>query len=219
MTATPSDRCRLMLITPPAKDGVDVAARFAEAVTGGDIASVIVAGHGMDEVSFQVLAEKIVPVAQAAGIAAIIDGDTRVAGRVGADGVHLEVGKQDLAEAVDKLQARMIVGSGGATTRDDALELGETQPDYIFFGRFGYDNKEEPHKRNLALGRWWAEVVEVPCVVLGGSDVESVAAVAATGAEFVALSAAVFGEGIDAAGAVRRANELLDAGPRFEKPA
>ncbi len=40
-----------------------------------------------------------------------------------------------------------------AKTRDDALELGEERPDYIFFGRFGYDNKPEPHQRNLSLGQ------------------------------------------------------------------
>lgn len=217
MTASPPNRCRLVLITPPAMDADAIAARFAQALSGGDVASVVVAAHGADEASLQALAERIVPAAQADGVAAIIDGDTRVAGRVGADGVHLEVGKADLADAVERLQARMIVGAGGASTRDAALELGETQPDYVFFGRFGYDTKPEPHRRNLALGAWWAEVVEVPCIVLGGSDIESVAAVAATGAEFVALSAAVFGEGIDPAGAVRRANEILDAaGVRFE---
>ena len=46
---------------------------------------------------------------------------------------------------------------------------------------------------------------------------ESVEAVAATGAEFVALSSAVFAAGVDAAAAIARTNELLDqTAPRFE---
>ncbi len=111
----------------------------------------------------------------------------------------------------------MIVGAGGATTRDDALELGEMQPDYIFFGRFGFDNKPEPHRRNLSLGAWWADVVEIPCIVLGGSELASVETVAATGVEFVALSSAVFGEGVDPRQAVREANAILDrTAPRLE---
>ena len=102
-------------------------------------------------------------------------------------------------------------------TRDDALELGETRPDYIFFGRFGYDTKPEPHSRNLSLGQWWAEMIQIPCIVMAGSDLASVVAVAATGAEFVALSSAVYGDGVDPAAAVARANALLDdAAPRFE---
>ena len=91
------------------------------------------------------------------------------------------------------------------------------RPDYLFFGRFGYDNTPEPHPRNLMLGRWWAEMIEIPCIVLAGSAIDSVEAVAATGAEFVALSSAVFADGVDAAAAIARANALLDeTAPRFE---
>jgi thiamine-phosphate pyrophosphorylase len=111
----------------------------------------------------------------------------------------------------------MMVGTGGAKTRDDALELGELRPDYIFFGRFGYDNKPEPHPRNLSLGQWWADVIQIPCIVMAGSDITLVEAVAATGAEFVALSSAVFADGVDPKMAVASANALLDeTAPRFE---
>ena len=116
----------------------------------------------MDEASFQAFAERIVPIAQAAGIAAIIADDTRIAGRVKADGIHIEGGKAALAEAIEASRRKMMVGAGGAKTRDDALELGEERPDYIFFGRFGYDNKPEAHQRNLSLGGWWAEMIEIP---------------------------------------------------------
>ena len=69
----------------------------------------------------------------------------------------------------------------------------------------------------IALGSWWAEMIEIPCIVMAGSEIESVAAVATTGAEFVGLSAAVFGAGADARDRVRAANELLDrVAPRFE---
>ncbi len=215
-TETPA-RCRLVLIAP--KGAAPQA--LADALSGGDVASLILPQWDMDEAAFQALAESIVPAAQAAGVAVMIAGDVRIAMRARADGVHFEGGKQELADIVDKHQARLMVGTGGATTRDDALELGETRPDYIFFGRFGYDLKPEPHPRNLKLGRWWAEMVALPCIVLGGAEISSVVEVAATGADFVALSAAVFGPGIEPAiepaGAVARANALLDAeAPRFE---
>lgn len=61
-------------------------------------------------------------------------------------------------------------------------------------------------------------MIEIPCIVMAGSDIASVEAVAATGVEFVALSSAVFGEGIDPREAVARANALLDeTAPRFEE--
>lgn len=211
---TPPNRCRIVLIAPP---GVG-AERLATAFTGGDVASLILPRNGLDDAAFQALAEKVMPAAQAAGAALIVEGDTRIAGRVRADGIHIESGKADLAEAVERFQDKMAVGAGGAKTRDEALELGEERPDYIFFGRFGYDTQAEPHPRNINLGRWWAEMIEIPCIVMAGSDIASVEAVAATGAEFVAASAAVFAEGVDPRAAVARANDVLDrTAPRFEE--
>jgi thiamine-phosphate pyrophosphorylase len=210
---TPPNRCRIVLIAPP---GI-AAAPVLAALDGGDVASLILPQYDMDEASFQALAEKIVPAAQAGGIAVIIAGDTRIAGRVQADGLHVEVKAAELAQTIEDFQAKMMVGCGGAKTRDDALELGETRPDYIFFGRFGYDNKPEPHPRNLSLGQWWAEMIEIPCIVMAGNDIASVEAAAATGCEFVALSSAIFGEGVDPREAVAHANALLDeTAPRFE---
>lgn len=211
--AMPPNRCRIVLIAPPGAS----AERIGAAFEGGDIASLILPENGMDEASFQAFAEEIVSAAQASGVAVIIAGDTRIAGRVQADGIHVEVGKRELAETIEHFQARMMVGCGGAKTRDDALELGELRPDYIFFGRFGYDNKPEPHPRNLSLGQWWANVIQIPCIVMAGSDIASVEAVAATGAEFVALSSAVFAAGVDPKAAIAEANALLDeTAPRFE---
>jgi len=206
----PPNRCRIVLIAPEGETAELFEPRLRQAIAGGDIASLILPGYGRDEAAFQAFAERIVPVAHAGGIAVIVAEDTRIAGRVGADGIHLETGPKDLEEAVERYQPKMMVGTGGAKTRDEALDLGEARPDYMFFGRFGYDTKPEPHHRNLTLGRWWAEMVEIPCIVMAGSDIASVEAVAATGAEFVALSSAIFGEGADPRAAIERANAILD---------
>lgn len=209
MTDTIPDRCRLVLIAPEVADPAALGKIVSAALSGGDVASVILPQYGLDDTAFQKLAESIVPVIQAKGAAAMIAGDTRVAARVKADGVHVEGKPEVLADAIDRLQDKMMVGAGGAKTRDDALDLGELRPDYIFFGRFGYDNTPAPHHRNLTLGAWWAEMIEVPCIVMAGSDVASVGEVARTGAEFVAVSSAVFGA-TDPAAEVAEANRLLD---------
>lgn len=216
MAETPN-RCRVVLIAPANQQPGEMERKLRQALEGGDVASLILPAYDLGEAEFQGLAERLVPIAQDKGVAVVIAGDTRIAARVKADGVHMEQGRQALDDAVDRLQDKMMVGAGGAKTRDDALGLGEARPDYIFFGRFGYDNTPEPHPRNLNLAAWWAEMIEIPCVVLGGSHVESVEAVAATGAEFVALSAAVFAGEADPREQVALANALLDQkAPRFE---
>ena len=203
---TPPNRCRIVLIAP---EGTEPK-RILAALEGGDVASLILPQWGMDDDAFQAYAQAIVPEAQAAGVAVIVAGEPRIATRTRADGLHVEGSKAAVADVVDKHQSKMMVGTGGMTTRDDALELGEVQPDYMFFGRFGYDNKPEPHPRNLKLGEWWAQMVQIPAIVLAGTDIESVTDVAETGVEFVALSSAVFTGVIDAAEAVARANAVLD---------
>lgn len=207
------NRCRLVLIAPMQA----TPDRVLSALDGGDVVSLILPQGDMDDASFQTYAEKIVPSAQAQGVAVIIVGEPRIAARARADGIHVEGSKALIGELVEKHQAKMMVGTGGVTTRDDALELGEMQPDYMFFGRFGFDNKPEAHPRNLKLGGWWAQMVQIPCIVLAGSSIESVVDVAAADVEFVAVSSAVYGEGIDPAAAVARANALLDEqAPQFE---
>lgn len=220
ITSDIPDRCRLVLIAPPVSDPVGLRDAVARALDGGDVASVILPRGNLDDASYQAVAELVVPEIQSRGAAAILEGDTRIAGRVGADGVHVDVSPRDLAELVEQTDGRMIVGAGGAKTRHDALELGEARPDYLFFGRFAYDDRLEVHPRNITLGSWWAEIVEIPCLVLAGKDPASVLDVAATGAEFVAVGAAVFAVAGGEAGAVRAANALLDeTAPKFSEMA
>lgn len=218
MTVTEEpNRCRIVLIAPRIDEPAKLESMVASAIEGGDVASLILPAYGDGEAAFQHRAEILVPIAQERGIAVMIEDDTRIAGRVGADGVHFEGRKAGLEELIEKFRGRMMIGAGGAKSRDDALELGEARPDYMFFGRFGYDNTPAPHPRNLSLGSWWAEMIELPSIVMAGNEIASVEAVAATGAEFVALSSAVFAGGADPAAQIATANALLDRkAPRFE---
>ncbi|KQZ92180.1 thiamine-phosphate pyrophosphorylase [Rhizobium sp. Root564] len=213
---SPEDRCRLVLIVPQAEDAGLQAKALEDALRGGDVASVIIPQYALDDDSFQKRAEVLVPIVQAAGAAALVAGDSRVAGRVKADGLHVIGGLEPLAEAVEKFTPKMIVGGGNADDRHKALEQGEANPDYIFFGKLEGDIKPEPHPKNVALGEWWASMIEIPSIVMGGSDVASVVAVAESGVEFVALRQAVFAHAGGATQAVAEANALLDEkAPRF----
>jgi len=212
------NRCRLVLILPEGDDLSARAAMLEGALKGGDVASVILPQYGLDDGLFQKHAEVLVAIVQNAGAAALVAGDTRVAGRVKADGIHVTGAVGELAEAVEKFTPQLIVGGGNATDRHKALEIGDVQPDYIFFGKIGGDIKPEAHPKNLALAEWWASMVEIPCIVLGGTDPQSALAAAETGAEFVALDKAVFADPAEAPHVIAAVNALLDEkAPRFEE--
>ncbi len=217
MTTDPENRCRLVLIAPDIADADERTKIVGDALKGGDVASVIVPQYGLDDGAFQKHAEKLVPVIQDAGAAALISGDSRIVGRARADGLHMAEPAAALAEAIDKYADKLIVGGGNATDRHTALEIGEARPDYIFFGKLDGDIKPEAHPKNVALGEWWASMIEIPCMVMGGTDPASALVVAESGAEFVALRLAVFADPAQAPAMVAQVNALLDEkAPRFE---
>ena len=199
----PIKRCRLVLVTPDIADAAELAAVTADALRGGDVASVIVPQHALDEKSFQKRCEALVPVIQAAG-------------RVRPDGLHIEVGPTAMAEAVARHAPGLIVGGGNARERHAALSIGEAQPDYIMFGSIAGDIKPEPHSKNLALAEWWADMIEIPCVVMGGTSTAFVEDMAQTGAEFIVFGQAVFSNPAEAPRIVAEINAILDEkAPRF----
>ncbi len=211
------NRCRLVLVAPQVGDADQAARIVGDALRGGDVASVILPQYDCDNRSFQSWAEAVVPIVQQAGAAALICGEHRVAARTKADGLHVDGPVDAVREAMEQFSPDHIVGGGRAKDRHSALELGELRPDYLFFGKLAGDIKPEPHHKNVELGGWWASMVEIPCVVMGGRAIESVLAVAESGAEFVALRDAVFADPEKAAMMVAEANALLDEkAPRFE---
>jgi len=213
---TNEERLRLVLVMPETDDADEAARLIGDALKGGDVASVIVPQYGLDDSHFQKLAEKVIPVIQQAGAAALVAGDSRVAGRAKADGLHITGNVEELGEAIEKHAPKLIVGGGNAQDRHRALEIGELQPDYIFFGKIDGDIKPEAHPKNIALAEWWASMVEIPCIVMGGTNPESVLDIAESGAEFAALRLAVFAEPGRAAAIVQEVNALLDQkAPRF----
>ncbi|WP_340160320.1 thiamine phosphate synthase [uncultured Hoeflea sp.] len=214
----PIDRCRLVLVTPDIADASQLAAVVGDALRGGDVASVIIPQHGLDEKSFQKRCEALVPVVQDAGAAALVAGDSRVAGRVRSDGMHLEAGPTAMAEAIGKYAPGLIVGGGNARERHAALSIGEAQPDYVIFGSIDGDIKPEPHSKNMALAEWWADMIEIPCLLMGGTSTAFVEDMAQTRAEFIVFSKAVFADPADAARIVAEINAVLDEkAPRLGK--
>lgn len=206
---TAQNRCRLVLVTPADAEPDRLAAQLEAAGRGGDVASVIVPDHGLDERAYQRLLERLVPIGQGFGVAVIATGEARLAARTGADGVHVGGNGRAVAEAVKAHQDRMIVGAQAGKTRHNALEVGEARPDYVLFGKLAGDTHPQAHRVAMADAAWWAELVEVPGILMGGNDLDHLDAAAATGVDFVALSRAVLGPDVDAEAAVRTANEIL----------
>ncbi|KAA0972408.1 thiamine phosphate synthase [Aureimonas fodinaquatilis] len=204
-------RPRLVLATtllPDGKAGMDAMKR---ALSGGDVASVLIEANGRADAAFQDFAEGLVPIIQEAGAAAIVVDDTRCAGRVKADGVHVTGGDlEELGEALSRFSPRLIVGTSGFAGRHEALEAGEKMPDYLMFGSLGSDVDDAADADALDLAAWWAQIVEVPAILVGGGALDQLAPAGESGVEFIVLSRAVFGQEGSEAEAVAAANAVFD---------
>ena len=180
---------RLYLLTPPLaeRDLSAFAARFVEALAAGDVASALVRLAPAADPRKIVL--PLMEIAAAHDAALLIEGDARLAARLGADGVHVEGG--EVADAVASLKSQRIVGAGALRLRDDAMAAGEAGADYVMFGEPAAGAAAPPLDTTLERVGWWAEIFETPCVAYA-ARLADVAELAAAGADFVALDAAVW---------------------------
>jgi thiamine-phosphate pyrophosphorylase len=90
------------------------------------------------------------------------------------------------------------------------MDAGEAGVDHVLFGEPRPDGSLPPLAAVLERAGWWAEIFQTPCVAYA-PDADSVAALAETGAEFVALGAWAFDEGQDTRALVEAANRALAA--------
>ena len=204
-------RPRLYLVTPRKIDPAAFLPLLEAALSAGDVAAVLIHCETSGEAELQQIAEALTPVAQAHGAAVVLAGDSRIVGRAKADGIHIAEGREALADAVDRLQRQgLIVGAGNLKTRHEAMEAGEAGADYVFFGMLDKPEAPEIHDKTVALGEWWAAMFEPAAVVLAGADIASVTDAARTGADFIALRAAVWNHPDGPAAAVAAAEQLID---------
>ena len=207
-------RCRLCLVTPPRTEPAALVKSVAAALSGGDVASLIVTADPPDPKALQDLAAALVPIAVRRGVATLVHNDTRIVGRVGADGAHVDGAPVDLADAIAALRPKKIVGAGGMRSRHEAMLAGEANPDYLFFGRLDGDTDEGIFPKTLELAAWWSSLFLIPAIVMGGSSIASVREAAEARVEFVALGRAVLAVA-DPAAAVAEANRILAEVPEY----
>jgi thiamine-phosphate pyrophosphorylase len=183
--------CRLYLLTP--KLGLaDLDAfwpRFAAALAAGDVASALARLAPGAEGDAKRIVTRLLEEAAAAGTALLVENDTRLAARAGADGAH--VASAELRQALASLHPERIVGAGQLRLRDEAMNAGEAGADYVMFGEPRPDGWTPPLAETLDRVEWWAEIFETPCVAFA-ETLDAVAPLAEAGAEFVALGDVVW---------------------------
>ena len=202
--------CRLYLITPPQLDARSFAETLKSALDAGDVASLQLRLKGVSDDAIRKATEILMPVAQARDVAFILNDRSDLAAELGCDGVH--IGQEDTryAEARAAMGADRIVGVTCHDSRHLAMEAAEAGADYVAFGAFFPTETKEPKTHaEPELLRWWSDIMEVPCVAIGGITVENAPVLIEAGADFLAVSAGVWTHKDGPAVAVKAFNVLF----------
>jgi thiamine-phosphate pyrophosphorylase len=206
--------CRLYLITPPRLDDLAGFGRvLGHALDAGDVAALQIRLKDTPDEVIAAAVDALKPIAQARGVAVILNDRPDLAAQLDCDGVH--VGQDD----VPYREARRIVGKDrmvGVTCHDSrhlAMEAAEAGADYVAFGAFfPTATKEAKTRADPEILTIWQETMETPCVAIGGITVDTAASLAAAGADFLAVSAGVWSYGEGPAAAVAALNAEIAKG-------
>lgn len=203
---------RLYLITPPSIPDLEAFAETLEAaLSAGDVAALQIRLKPADDAAITAAVERLGPIARAHDVALILNDRPDLAAHLGCDGVHVGQSDASVASARRLMGPNAMIGATCHDSRDLAMEAAEAGADYVAFGAF-FDTgtKETPHRPGLEVLTIWQETVETPCVAIGGITVETARTLADAGADFIAVSSAVWSHPEGAAEAVRAFNAVLE---------
>jgi thiamine-phosphate pyrophosphorylase len=151
---------------------------------GVDVAAVLVCLPEAGERTMTEHAKVIAFAVQSKGIALLLDGHPDLVARAGADGAHM-TGLAAFEAALPILKPARIAGAS-VNTRHDAMVAAEKGADYVMFGEPELDGRRPGFDTTAERVAWWAELFEPPCVGFA-ADLDEAAALAAAGADFVAI--------------------------------
>ena len=186
-------RCRLYLITPPAFDPLAFRDTLARTLDAGDVAALQLRLKGADDDAIRRAADLLLPVAQARGVAVIMNDRADLAVETGCDGAHVGRSDGDLREARRLLGPDRTLGATGHDSRHLAMEAAEAGADYVAFGAFfPTDTKETTHRPDPEILTIWSETTEIPCVAIGGIPAGNCEVLVRAGADFLAVIGGVW---------------------------
>jgi thiamine-phosphate pyrophosphorylase len=202
--------CQLYLISPPAIDA-GFADQLALALDAGPVAAFQLRLKGIEEHAIAALAPPLQKICADRDVAFLINDSIGLAKRLGADGVHLGQEDSSIAEARQALGREAQIGVTCHNSRHFAMEAAEQGADYIAFGAFFLTTtKETQHIAHPSLLGWWGTLSGIPSVAIGGITPDNGRILIEAGADFLAVSGAVWNAEGGPADAVRRFQSILE---------
>ena len=187
--------CQIYLITPPKLDDVaSFCALLAQVLDAAPVSALQIRFKDINEYELIAMTKQIAPIAQSRGVAVIMNDHVKLAKSLKLDGVHLGQEDMPLKEARQYLGPDYMIGVTCHNSRHLAMEACEGGADYVAFGAFyPTQTKTVIHMTELETLSIWQETMQIPCVAIGGITAENAPEIVAAGADFIAVSGAIWG--------------------------
>ena len=185
---------QLYLISPLDVSG-DFPARLERAIDAGDglVAAFQFRVKDLDQHEAARLAEPLQAICAEREVAFIVNDSIALAKRLKADGVHLGQKDGDPKDAREELGREAQIGVTCHDSKHLAMEAGEAGADYVAFGAFfPSTTKTTEFNPEPEVLNWWSQLFEIPCVAIGGITPQNCEALVSAGADFLAVSGAVW---------------------------
>lgn len=201
--------CQLYLISPQ-ETGGDFPDHLRAALSAAPVAAFQFRVKGLDQHKAADLAAPLQEICAEFDTAFIVNDDVALAKRLKADGVHLGQGDMPITEARAILGDDVQIGITCHDSRHLAMEAGEAGADYVAFGAFyPTQTKTVSHQADIEVLKKWSLIMEVPCVAIGGITPDNAEPLVAAGADFIAVSGAVWNDPKGPDNAVKRFAKLF----------
>ncbi|MEM1051904.1 MAG: thiamine phosphate synthase [Pseudomonadota bacterium] len=189
---------QLYLISPLDVSG-DFPMRLTRALTAGKglVTAFQFRVKGLDQHEAARLAEPLQAICASHDVAFIVNDSVPLAKRLKADGVHLGQDDGDPKEARAALGRDAQIGVTCHASMHLAMEAGEAGADYVAFGAFfesSTKDKGEAERPTAEIVERWVKLFEIPLVAIGGITPENCAPLVVAGADFLAVSGAVWND-------------------------
>lgn len=202
--------CQMYLITPPEiADGDIFLQELEAALSAAPVACLQIRFKTMDHSSLVQIGKDIVTLAQRYDTAVVINDSPDIALKIKADGAHIGQDDMDYFSSRELLGKDAILGVTCHNSRDLALRAAESGADYVAFGAFFETPTKTPKTRaDMEILTWWQDMIETPCVAIGGITVDNAADVIKAGADFIAVSSGVWAHPDGPAAAISQFSQL-----------
>ena len=204
-------RCQLYLITPATFDLNAFTPTCRDALVEGHVAAFQLRMKDTADANIIAAGKALKPIVQNAASAFIVNDSPDLAAELDADGVHIGQSDASYAQARRLLGPDRIVGVTCHDSRDLAYEAAEAGADYVAFGAFHPTQTKAPqHWADPEILEIWQQTALTPCVAIGGINLDNAEPLIRAGADFLAMSNAVWSHPKGPRAAIAAFNALFD---------